>query len=335
MDESVVMQRIIERAQSLDQTVALPEAADPRTIHAARMAQDASIADVILVGDPDQIASLAKSEGVDLAGIEIVNPAAPDQHATNAALYYELRKHKGISEDDAAGIASDPLYAATLLLKREIVDCTVQGAVHSTPDVLRALFQIIGAAEGISLASSCFVMTTPLEDMGVNGAFIYADAGVNPNPTAEQLADIAICSAESTRVYLEAEPKVAMLSFSTMGSAKHPDVDKVIEATRIANEKRPDLLIEGELQGDAAIVPEVAASKCPQSKIAGRANTLIFPDLGAGNIAYKLTQRLARAGAYGPLLQGLAKVGMDLSRGATAADICNVCAIAAVRATAP
>ena len=335
MDESVVMQRIIERAQSLDQTVALPEAADPRTIHAARMAQDADIADVILVGNPEQIASLAKSEGVDLAGIEIVNPDDPEQHATNAALYYELRKHKGISEDDAAGIASDPLYAATLLLKREVVDCTVQGAVHSTPDVLRALFQIIGAAEGISLASSCFVMTTPLEDMGVNGAFIYADAGVNPNPTAEQLADIAISSAESTRVYLEAEPKVAMLSFSTMGSAKHPDVDKVIEATRIANEKRPDLLIEGELQGDAAIVPEVAASKCPQSKIAGRANTLIFPDLGAGNIAYKLTQRLARAGAYGPLLQGLAKVGMDLSRGATAADICNVCAIAAVRATAP
>lgn len=335
MDESVVMQRIIERAQSLDQTVALPEAADPRTIHAARMAQDANIADVILVGDPDQISSLAKSEGVDLAGIEIVDPADAAHHATNAALYYDLRKHKGISEADAASIACDPLYAATLLLKREIVDCTVQGAVHSTPDVLRALFQIIGAAEGISLASSCFVMTTPLEDMGVNGAFIYADAGVNPNPTAEQLADIAICSAESTRVYLEAEPKVAMLSFSTMGSAKHPDVDKVIEATRIANEKRPDLLIEGELQADAAIVPEVAASKCPQSKIAGRANTLIFPDLGAGNIAYKLTQRLARAGAYGPLLQGLAKVGMDLSRGATAADICNVCAIAAVRATAP
>ncbi len=335
MDESVVMQRIIERAQSLNQTVALPEAADPRTIHAGRMAQDANIADVILVGNPDQIASLAKSEGVDLAGIEIVDPDDPEQHATNAALYYDLRKHKGISEADAAGIASDPLYAATLLLKREVVDCTVQGAVHSTPDVLRALFQIIGAAEGISLASSCFVMTTPLEDMGVNGAFIYADAGVNPDPTAEQLADIAISSAESTRVYLEAEPKVAMLSFSTMGSAKHPDVDKVIEATRIANEKRPDLLIEGELQADAAIVPEVAASKCPQSKIAGRANTLIFPDLGAGNIAYKLTQRLARAGAYGPLLQGLAKVGMDLSRGATAADICNVCAIAAVRATAP
>ena len=335
MDESVVMQGIIERAQSLNQTVALPEAADARTIHAARLAQDANIADVILVGDPDQITSVAKGEGVDLAGIEIVDPGGAEHHATNAALYYELRKHKGVSEADAASVACDPLYAATLLLKRDIVDCTVQGAVHSTPDVLRALFQIIGAAQGISLASSCFVMTTPLEDMGVNGAFIYADAGVNPDPTAEQLADIAICSAESTRVYLEAEPKVAMLSFSTMGSASHPDVDKVIEATRIANEKRPDLLIEGEMQVDSAIVPEVAASKCPNSKIAGRANTLIFPDLGAGNIAYKLTQRLARAGAYGPLLQGLAKVGMDLSRGATALDICNVCAIAAVRATAP
>ncbi len=331
MRQSEIMDAIIERAQALSQTVALPEATDTRTLRAARMATDNKTADIILIGSPDAVHAAAKNKNVSLDGIEIIDPADETIKSDNARLFYELREHKGISEEDAEQTALDPLYCATLLLKAGKVNATVAGAVTSTPNVLRPLFQLIGVADGISLASSCFVMTTAHTHMGTDGAFIYADAGVNPEPTALQLADIAIASAESARIYLQTEPKVAMLSYSTMGSARHPSVQKVVEATRLAQDRRPDLLIEGELQADAAIVPEVAAVKCPGSELQGRANVLIFPDLAAGNIAYKLTQRLAGAGAYGPLLQGLAKVGMDLSRGASTDDICNVIAIAAVR----
>ena len=325
------MDAIIERAQALSQTVALPEATDARTLRAARMATDRKIANIILVGSRDAVHTAAKDKHVSLDGIEITDPADDTIQSENARLFYDLREHKGISETDAEQAALDPLYCATLLLKADKVNATVAGAVTSTPNVLRPLFQLIGVADGIALASSCLLVTTFQTHMGTDGAFIYADAGVNPDPTALQLADIAIASAESARIYLQAEPRVAMLSFSTMGSARHPSVQKVIEATRIARDRRPDLLIEGELQADAAIVPEVAAVKCPGWELGGRANVLIFPDLAAGNIAYKLTQRLANAGAYGPLLQGLARVGMDISRGASTDDICNVIAIAAVR----
>ncbi len=330
MAEISVMESIVQRASALQKTIGLPESTDARSIQAARLATDDKLCNAVLVGPKDETAKAAAELGVSLDGIEIVDPAEDALKSENAGLFYELRKHKGISQEDAEKYAGDPLYAATLLLKKGTFDATVAGAVNSTPNVLRPLFQIVGAAPGVSLASSCFVMTTDQTDMGVNGAFIFADCGVNPNPTAEQLADIAISSAESARVYLNAEPKVAMLSFSTKGSASHPDVDKVVEATRIAKEKRPDLAIDGELQADAAIVPSVATAKAPGSDIAGHANVLIFPDLDTGNICYKMTQRLAGAGAFGPLLQGLAKVGMDLSRGSTAEDVYGVMACAAV-----
>ncbi len=214
------------------------------------------------------------------------------------------------------------------------MDGSVAGRLNSTANVLRALLRIVGTREGCKTVSSCFIMTTPQRHLGKNGMFIFADAGVVPQPTAEQLADIALSTADSARLYFEVEPRIAMLSFSTKGSATHPDVDKVIEATRLAQSRRPDLLIEGELQGDAAIIPEVAAQKCPGDKLQGTANVLIFPDLDAGNIAYKLVQRLTGGEAYGPLVQGLAKPGLDLSRGSTADEIVNVIAIAALRAGA-
>lgn len=333
MSDSAVMDAIVARAQAATQVVALPESTDPRTLQAARRAADDRIADIVLVGSADQIADAADEQSICLDGMEIVEPHTPELLADNAALFYERRKHKGISHEQAEETVRDPLYCASLLLAVEEVNATVAGAINSTADVLRPLFQVVGTAHGMSLASSCFLMVTAQTHMGAEGAFIFADAGVVPDPTAAQLADIAIASAESARTYMQVEPHVAMLSFSTMGSAYHPRVHKVVEATRIAQQKRPDLLIDGELQADAALVPEVAAAKCEESRLQGRANVLIFPDLNSGNIAYKLVQRLADAKAYGPLLQGLAKVGMDLSRGATADDIYHVIALAVVRST--
>jgi phosphate acetyltransferase len=251
-----------------------------------------------------------------------------------AAAYYEARKSKGLTEEEAYAAMSEPIFCAAALMRMDKVDGAVGGRTHSTADWLRPLLRIVGTKEGCDTVSSCFIMTTPQRHMGVNGIFIFADAGVVPTPNAAQLADIAISSADSAKLYLQVDPRVAMLSFSTKGSAKHPDVDKVIEATKIAQAKRPDLLIEGELQGDAAIIPEVAASKCPGDRLQGTANTLVFPDLDAGNICYKLVQRLTGGDAYGPLVQGLAKPGLDLSRGSNTDEIVNVIAIAALRAGA-
>lgn len=329
-----VINSIRERAAQCDKRIALPETECDRTLHAAARASAAGLAEIVLIGSPAYVAARARALGIDLSPVEVVDPQDPQVRERCAATYYEARKHKGITEHEAYATVTHPLYCAAALLKRCEVDGSVAGRINSTADVLRPLLRIVGAREGFKTVSSCFIMTTPQRHMGINGMFVFADGGVVPQPTAEQLADIALATADSARLYFEAEPRVAMLSFSTKGSASHPDVEKVVQATRLAQERRPELLIEGELQADAAIVPEVAALKCPGDILQGTANTLIFPDLDAANIGYKLVQRLTGGEAYGPLVQGLAKPGMDLSRGATADEIVNVIAIAALRAGA-
>lgn len=327
-----VMGSIRARAAALQKTVGLPEVGDPRTVIAARQVLDDGLAVPVLVGPSDRLAVAASECSVSIDGLATIDPADDSTRQRCAELFLQLRKDKGVTPDQAWEQVLDPLYCASCLLKLGDLDATVAGAVNSTPAVLRPLLQIVKCAPGISTVSSSFIMETPQTQMGVDGVFLFADAGVMPNPTAEQLADIAITTAESARLYMETEPLVAMLSFSTAGSAEHPDVDKVRTATKLAQEKAPDLVIEGEMQVDAALVPEVALSKFPDSRIRGKANVLIFPDLDAGNIAYKIVQRLCNAGAYGPLVQGLARTGLDLSRGATPEDIYNVVAVAALRA---
>jgi phosphate acetyltransferase len=329
-----IIAAIRRRAAALGKRVALPEPDDPRVLQAARQAAEARLAQVVLVGSPDRIGWRAGQEGLEVDDLEVVDPEDPRVRERCAAAYYEARRGKGATEEEACEQVADPMVAAACLLHLGEVDGSVAGAAHSTAETLRPLLRIVGLQRGISVVSSCFIMTTPQVSMGEKGVFIFADCGVVPQPTAEQLADIAVTTAHSARLYLDCEPRVAMLSFSTKGSARHPDVDKVVAATELAQAKAPELLIEGELQGDAAIVPEVAVSKAPGDRLQGRANVLIFPDLDAGNIAYKLVQRLTGGEAYGPLVQGLARAGMDLSRASTAEEITNVIAIAALRAEA-
>lgn len=327
-----VITSIRERAAKSHKRVALPEVECDRTLQAAARASAAKLAEIVLVGSPKYVQTRSKALDLDLSAVEIVDPEDPAVRQQCAEAYYEARKAKGLTEEEAYEGVADPLFCASALLRLGKADASVAGRIHSTADVLRPLLRIVGTKPGCKTVSSCFIMTTPQRHMGVDGMFVFGDPGVVPQPTAEQLADIAISSAESCKLYFEAEPRVAMLSFSTKGSAAHPDVDKVVEATRIAQTKRPDLLIEGELQADAALLPEVAAQKAPNDRLKGTANTLIFPDLDAGNIAYKLVQRLTGGEAYGPLVQGLAKPGLDLSRGASSDEIVNVIAIAALRA---
>ncbi|HHZ12953.1 MAG: phosphate acetyltransferase [Caldicoprobacterales bacterium] len=325
-----VINDIIKKAKACKKTIVLPESDDIRMLEASQKIVSCGIADIVLLGNEEVIRE--KAGDIDLSGVKIIDPLKSENVDTYVEALVELRKHKGMTLEKAKEAIKDPLYFGCMMVKLGDADGMVAGAVNSTPDVWRPVLQIIKTRPGISIASSCFLMEVPDCQYGENGVFIYADCGLNPDPTPEDLASIAISAAESARILADMEPRIAMLSFSTKGSASHESVDKVVEATRIAKEMAPDLLIDGELQGDAALDPDIGQQKSPGSPVAGRANVLIFPDLGAGNIAYKLTERLAKATALGPLSQGLAKPVNDLSRGCSVDDIVNVVAITALEA---
>ncbi len=321
------------KAKADKKTIVLPETEDIRTYEAAEAVLKEGTADLILVGSKEEIEK--NRAGFDISGAQIVDPAEDERTAAYIAKLVELRQKKGMTEEQAKELLlNNYLYYGVMMVKMGDADGMVSGACHSTADTLRPCLQILKTKPGTKLVSAFFVMVVPDCDMGANGTFIFGDSGLEQNPDPEKLAAIAASSAESFKVLVGEEPKVAMLSHSTKGSAKHADVDKVTEAVRIAKEANPDLLLDGELQLDAAIVPEIGASKAPGSPVAGQANVLIFPDLDAGNIGYKLVQRLAKAEAYGPLTQGIAKPVNDLSRGCSAADIEGVVAITAVQAQA-
>ena len=291
------------------------------------------IANIIIIGSPEEVAEHGK--GYDITGATIIDPATYEKTQEYIDLFVELRKSKGLTEEEARKIAlTDYTYYGCLMIKAGHADGMVSGACHSTANTLRPCLQIIKTKPGVKLVSAFFLMVVPNCEFGENGTFVFADCGLEQNPDPEKLAAIAASSAESFELLVQKDAKVAMLSHSTMGSAKHDDVTKVVEATRIAKETYPNLTVDGELQLDAAIVPSVAASKAPNSPVAGQANVLVFPDLDAGNIGYKLVQRLAKAEAYGPVTQGIAKPVNDLSRGCSADDIVGVVAITAVQAQA-
>jgi phosphate acetyltransferase len=319
-----------QRAKANRKTIVLPESSDIRMLRAAETILSENIANLILVGNEAEIK--AKSDGLNLSAAKIIDPAAYGGTAGLTAKLYELRKAKGLTEEQAAALIQNPLYFGNMLVLEGLADGMVAGAVNSTADVMRSSLQILKTAPGVKLVSTFFVMTVPDCDMGHEGVFVFADCGLNQNPNAEELAAIAVSSAQSFKQLVGAEPVVAMLSHSSKGSAKHADVDKVTEALKLAKQAAPNLNIDGELQLDAAIVPSVGKSKAPDSAAAGKANVLVFPDLDAGNIGYKLVERLAKANAYGPVTQGIAKPVNDLSRGCSAEDIVGVVAITAVQA---
>lgn len=327
-----VMETIYAKAIAAKKRVTLPEADDVRTVTAAQKIIEQGLAEVILINSEEKIAAAAAQAGIDVPKCRIEDPATSPLREKYASVFYEMRKHKGITPEKAFEIVADPLYFGCMMVHEGEADGQVSGATHSTADTVRPALQILKTAPDCKLVSSFFVMIVPNCEYGENGVFIYADSGLVINPNADELAEIAIQSAKTMRTLLGFEPRVAMLCFSTKGSASDPIADKVIEATRIAKERRPDILLDGELQGDAALVEWIGQKKSPGSPVAGKANVLIFPDLNAGNICYKLTERLAKAEAYGPVLQGLRKPVNDLSRGCDAFDIVNVAAITAVQA---
>lgn len=320
-----------KRAKTVIKTIVLPEAEDLRVLEAGSKVEKEGFAKIILIGNIEKTKELAKENNIDITNIKIIDPETSEKYEEYTKAFYELRKAKGITEYDAKKIIKNPVYFGMMMVKKEDADGLVSGAAHSTSDTLRPALQILKTAPGTKLVSAFFLMNVPNCEYGENGIFVFADSGLNENPDSDKLAEIAASSAKSFEQLVGKEAKVGMLSYSTYGSAKSELTEKVIEATKLLKERYPEIKADGELQLDAAIIPEIAKSKAPGSEVAGQCNTLVFPNLDAGNIGYKLVQRLAKAEAYGPLCQGIAKPVNDLSRGCSSDDIVGVIAITAVQ----
>ena len=329
-----IMNRFYNEAALLNRRIVLPEGSEPRTIKAARIITDRKLARVCLIGSEKAVLDSAAREKTDLSGIDIIDPSASSLLPAYTELFYDMRKAKGLTLEQAGVLMNDPIYFGTMMVQCGDADGLVSGAEHSTADTIRPALQIIKTKPGISVVSGCFIMIVPGSTLGDNGMFIFADCAVNPDPSSEQLAEIAVSSAETAEVLCGMEPRIAMLSFSTKQSASHPAVDKVINATALAQKLAPHLSIDGDLQVDAALIESIGAKKSPGSPVAGKANVLIFPDLQSGNIGYKLVERLAHAQAIGPFLQGLNKPVNDLSRGCSIQDIVDVVAVTAIQSKA-